>query len=89
MTHPITANRLSYPKYFPLVCVSVIPQVMWKLHWMNGYNLGETGEISVILFMSFAVLRLEKSFAQVGVLIYSRSKICYHNLRLFWVFKPP
>lgn len=36
VTHPITANRMSYPKYFPLVCVSVIPQVMWKLRWMDG-----------------------------------------------------
>ena len=82
VTHPIAANRMSYPKYFPLVCVSVIPQVMWKLRWMGGYNLGENGEISVILFTSFAVLPLEKSFAQVGVLIYSRPKIHYHNLRL-------
>lgn len=62
VTHPITANRMSYLKYFPLVCFSVIPQVMWKLHWMDGYNLGETDEISVILFMSFAVLPLEKIF---------------------------
>lgn len=82
MTHPITANRMSYPKYFPLVCVSVILQVMWKLCWMDGYSLGETDEISVILFMSFAVLPLEKNFTQVGVLLYSRSKIRYHNLRL-------
>jgi len=82
VTHPITTNRMSYPKYLPVVCVSVIPQVTWKLRWMYGYSLGETGEISVILFMSFAVLPLEKIFIQVGVLIYIRSKIRYHNLRL-------
>jgi len=33
---------------------------------MDGYNLGENGQISVILFMSFAVLPLGKSFTQVG-----------------------
>lgn len=62
MIHTITSNRKSYPKYFLIVCVSVIPQVMWKLCWMDGYNLGETGEIIVILFVSFAVLLLEKIF---------------------------
>lgn len=60
---------MSYPKYFPLVCVSVIPQAMWKLRWMDGYNLGESAEIAVILCMSFVVLLLENIFTQVGVLI--------------------
>jgi hypothetical protein len=56
VTHPIPTNRMLCPKYFPLGWVPVIQQAIWKLWWVDGYELGESGEISMIRLMSLACL---------------------------------
>jgi hypothetical protein len=37
--------------------------------WMGRYELGETGEISVIVFMSFACFAPSKYFYTIWILI--------------------
>jgi hypothetical protein len=59
VTHSITTNKMSCPNNFPVVPVSVSQHVLWKLLWMDGY---EFGELSVILFMSFACFAPGKEF---------------------------